>query len=87
MNNSRINAKRLVVLTLALVALLGITMPVYSSSARRAKPAACPSAAARSSTEIRPNSHKNQLAASARPPKPSGSRCPRDPFCCACGCC
>jgi hypothetical protein len=87
MNNSRINVKRPVILTLALVALLGITLPIYSSSARRTKPAACPPAAARSATEVRADYPQNQPAASVRLQKRSGSNCPRDPFCCVCGCC
>ena len=87
MNNSCINVKRSTILTLALAALLGITLPIYSSSARCAKPAAYLLAAARSTTEVRADYPQNQPAASVRLQKRSGSICLRDLFCCVCGCC
>lgn len=75
MNKKTFSAKRLVIL--ALVALLGIALPIYSLTRACLK--------ARAISALRLNYPQKQPAAVA--PQRSGSECPRDPICCACHCC
>jgi len=81
MTNSKINATRLVTLTLALVALMGIARPIYSSTSGRAN------LKTRATPAVRPNCPQKRQTAPTNAPQRSKSDCPRNGLCCLCQCC